>query len=45
MEIYRGATYEVIFVNKVKVEVVLPDELLDKAMAGYPGEGQNLYRG
>ncbi len=33
VETYRGATYEVIFVNKVKVEVVLPDELLDKAVA------------
>lgn len=31
-ETYRGATYQVIFNAKVKLEVVLADELLDKAV-------------
>lgn len=31
-ELYRGAEYVVDFLPKVKVEVVLPDELLDKAV-------------
>lgn len=29
VEIYRGAEYEVMFLPKVKVEVVVPKELLD----------------
>jgi nitrogen regulatory protein P-II 1 len=33
LETYRGSQYEVLFVPKVKVEVVLADELLDKAVA------------
>ena len=32
-ETYRGATYQVVFNAKVKIEVVLPDELLDKAVS------------
>jgi nitrogen regulatory protein P-II 1 len=31
-EIYRGSEYTVDFLPKVKVEVVLPEELLDKAL-------------
>jgi nitrogen regulatory protein P-II 1 len=31
-ELYRGAEYVVDFLPKVKIEVVLPDELVDKAV-------------
>jgi len=31
-EIYRGAEYAVTFVPKVKIEVVLPDNLIDQAV-------------
>ncbi len=31
-ERYRGAEYEVLFLSKVKIEVVVPDEILDKAI-------------
>jgi nitrogen regulatory protein P-II 1 len=31
-ELYRGAEYVVDFLPKVKIEVVLPDETLDKAV-------------
>jgi nitrogen regulatory protein P-II 1 len=31
-EVYRGAEYRIEFVPKVKIEVVLPDELLDPAI-------------
>jgi nitrogen regulatory protein P-II 1 len=31
-ELYRGAEYVVDFLPKVKIEVVLPDEVLDKAV-------------
>ncbi len=31
-ELYRGAEYEVNFVPKVRLEVVLPDEMLDQAV-------------
>jgi nitrogen regulatory protein P-II 2 len=31
-EIYRGAEYAVTFVPKVKIEVVLPDNLIDQAI-------------
>lgn len=30
-EIYRGAEYEVDFLPKIKIEVVLPDELVERA--------------
>ena len=32
-ETYRGAEYEAIFLTKVKIEVVVPDELLEKVVA------------
>jgi nitrogen regulatory protein P-II 1 len=32
-EHYRGAEYEVLFVSKVKVEIVVSDEILGKAVA------------
>jgi nitrogen regulatory protein PII len=32
-EIYRGSEYTVDFLPKVKIEVVLPDEMVDKATA------------
>ena len=31
-EHYRGAEYEVLFVSKVKIEVVVSDDILDKAV-------------
>lgn len=31
-ELYRGAEYVVDFLPKVKIEVVIPDEMLDKAV-------------
>jgi nitrogen regulatory protein P-II 1 len=36
-EIYRGSEYTVDFLPKVKVEVVLPDSLLDAAIAAIIG--------
>ena len=33
VELYRGAEYDVSFVPKVKVEVVVTDDMLDKAIA------------
>lgn len=30
-EIYRGAEYEVSFVPKLKIEIVVPDELVERA--------------
>jgi nitrogen regulatory protein P-II 1 len=32
-EHYRGAEYEVIFVSKAKIEIVVADDILDKAVA------------
>jgi nitrogen regulatory protein P-II 1 len=32
-EHYRGAAYEVLFVSKIKVELVVADELVEKAVA------------
>lgn len=32
-EIYRGAEYEVDYVSKVKLEIVLPEEMLEEAVA------------
>lgn len=48
VEMYRGAEYDVAFLDKVKLEVVVPDDLLDKAIAtimekaktGKPGDGK-----
>ena len=31
-EVYRGAEYQVNFLPKVKIEVVIPDDLLDKVV-------------
>ena len=33
MEVYRGVEYEVKFLPKVKIEVAVSDELLDRAVA------------
>ncbi|HMK56364.1 MAG TPA: P-II family nitrogen regulator [Dissulfurispiraceae bacterium] len=33
VELYRGAEYEISFVPKVKVEIVVPDGVADKALA------------
>jgi len=33
-ELYRGAEYVVDFLPKVKIEIVIPDELLEKALEG-----------
>jgi len=32
VELYRGAEYDIAFIPKVKIEVVVPDSLLDKAL-------------
>jgi nitrogen regulatory protein P-II 1 len=32
-EHYRGAEYEVLFVSKAKIEIVVADDILDKAVA------------
>ena len=32
-EVYRGTEYETVFITKAKIEVVVPDELLNKAVA------------
>lgn len=32
VELYRGTTYEVNFLPKIKIEVAVPDENLDKAV-------------
>jgi nitrogen regulatory protein P-II 1 len=47
-ETYRGAEYDAIFLTKVKIEIVIADELLDKVVAtiterakdGKPGDGK-----
>ena len=31
-EVYRGAEYQVDFVSKVKIEIVIDDDLLDQAL-------------
>ena len=33
VELYRGAEYEITFVPKVKIELVITDAMLDKAIA------------
>jgi nitrogen regulatory protein P-II 1 len=33
VELYRGAEYEISFVPKVKIEIVVPDAMADKALA------------
>ena len=33
VEFYRGAEYDINFVPKLKIEVVLPDDLADKAIS------------
>jgi nitrogen regulatory protein P-II 1 len=33
IEVYRGAEYEVTFIPKVKIEVVIPDAISDKVIA------------
>jgi len=32
-EVYRGAKLEIAFISKVKLEIVVPDSLLDKAVS------------
>lgn len=33
VEVYRGTEYEVNFVPKIKIEVVVPDSIVDKALS------------
>lgn len=33
VELYRGAEYEIAFVPKVKIEIVVPDSIAEKALA------------
>jgi nitrogen regulatory protein PII len=40
VEVYRGTEYEVTFIPKIKVEVVIPDSIIDKAKTGNIGDGK-----
>lgn len=33
VEVYRGAEYEVTFLPKIKIEVVVPDSIIDKVIS------------
>lgn len=33
MELYRGAEYDISFLPKIKIEVVIPDSMLDKVLS------------
>jgi nitrogen regulatory protein P-II 1 len=33
VEVYRGTEYEVTFLPKIKIEVVIPDSIIDKVIA------------
>jgi nitrogen regulatory protein P-II 1 len=33
VEVYRGAEYEVNFIPKIKIEVVIPDSMIDKVIS------------
>jgi nitrogen regulatory protein P-II 1 len=33
IEVYRGTEYEVTFLPKIKIEVVIPDSIIDKVIA------------
>ncbi len=33
VELYRGAEYDISFIPKVKIEVVIPNDLLEKTVA------------
>jgi nitrogen regulatory protein P-II 1 len=33
MELYRGAEYDISFLPKIKIEVVIPDNMLDKVLS------------
>jgi nitrogen regulatory protein P-II 1 len=33
VEVYRGAEYEVNFIPKIKIEVVIPDSIIDKVIS------------
>ncbi|MFI5401119.1 MAG: P-II family nitrogen regulator [SAR324 cluster bacterium] len=39
-ELYRGAEYVVDFLPKIKLELVLPDELIDKAVEAIVGSAK-----
>ncbi len=32
VEVYRGAEYEIAFIPKIKIEVVVPDSIIDKVI-------------
>ncbi len=32
VEVYRGAEYEITFIPKIKIEVVVPDSIIDKVI-------------
>jgi nitrogen regulatory protein P-II 1 len=40
VEFYRGAEYDINFVPKLKIEVVLPDEMADKAISVVQGKAK-----
>ena len=42
-EIYRGSEYTVDFLPKVKVEVVMADDMVDKAVSGRSEGRQNRF--
>lgn len=33
VELYRGAEYDITFIPKVKIEIVIPDELIEKTIS------------
>ena len=33
VEVYRGTEYEVTFIPKIKIEVVIPDSIIDKVIS------------
>lgn len=33
VELYRGAEYDITFIPKVKIEIVIPDDLLEKTIS------------
>lgn len=33
VELYRGAEYDIAFVPKIKIEIVVPDEILERAVS------------
>ena len=41
VELYRGAEYDVAFIPKVKIELVVGDGIAEKVVSHYPGKGKD----